>query len=1110
MFNPQKRPDNGHVTAFMKVIPKQTNKAYYTSTEHRKRIIEAIARFYILLVKSDTTIKSSEINTVYSLLETLFADENISWQEQISHLLETDDVMDDVVNYLNKNLITLDKIRLLISLIVLANADSDFTVTEVTKILDIAKKMSLSSDGLLEIMETIETDSDDTPSISGFRYIGHINRAIFRDYLSFGTDSSCQLRFQDKKVNAQELMLLVVDKYLFIGTGNNCTSFINGKLLLPNRLYYFPENAVLMIGNIQMKYSHLMKIYRNRRVYDVIDFKKKDYDFKIINNANSFSIIVNRGSLFRNGREISLNREVPVLIDDLMQIKGYQPFTMMNVIEERESIGTETLYPKKLFINMQNRYLTITREETPFSVVNITVENSVFYIDSFKKGIEIFKNKEPITEKTSFQINKDILSINKIRFLISSYYDVVLIPFEIERIDVSDVKHYFRDGTLALDGITFEAKKGEIIAVMGKSGCGKSSLLKAISADIIPSYGRVFINNDNLYENLSFYSNYIGYVPQHDLLFPNLTVQENLYYRGRLILPDLSKEFLNQKISNILTQTNLYHRQNAQVGELNDSILSGGERKRLNIALELLLEPSLIVCDEPTTGLSSTDSEQIIELLNVFAEQGKIVILTIHQPNPNIFEKFSRVLIMDQGGREVFFGEKEAVFNYFNKEIEQLDYRKEDILKKRDQSMPDFFQDIIDYPEYNEKNEKIYEQVEQSLVPKRKYPPNYWRDKYKRKQLFELISFTQGIAQNVKTKNKMSRKRMKLRDHFLQLKTYLYRNILMKLRNRTNMFITFAEAPFLALIIAFILRVSSQGNEYSYHQNNNIIVFFFVSLIVFVFLGLSNSIEEIMGERKTIQREKGLNLKVSYFLISKIVTLSIFSLVQVILYYAISKLILQLPSFLLFNIIYFLAASFIGFSLGLLISSFLNDRKAIINVLPLILIPQIIFGGAIILYEDMNPSLTIRKSSTIPEIVQFIPSRWLFEGLITAQAKLNQYHANLDRVEKKRLTLIDNFRFNQLSESEYDDSLNRVYEEKGDVARKYPRLKHTNESIVQIVDVMDGRVLNREENIFMASSTIIGGKMYPTYYINLLVLIGYILTFNLVTLLRLKYFFKER
>ena len=123
------------------------------------KIIDMIARLYIILVKSDVEISLYETNMLYSLLETPFYDENISWEEKIRKLSQEKYTMDEVVSYLNRNLITLDKLRLLLSLMILANADRDFTTSEITKILDLARKLNVETDNFIKLMETIGSDS---------------------------------------------------------------------------------------------------------------------------------------------------------------------------------------------------------------------------------------------------------------------------------------------------------------------------------------------------------------------------------------------------------------------------------------------------------------------------------------------------------------------------------------------------------------------------------------------------------------------------------------------------------------------------------------------------------------------------------------------------------------------------------------------------------------------------------------------------------------------------------------------------------------------------------------------------------------------------------------
>ncbi len=1082
---------------------------FRNDSRERERVVEMLASFYVAMLTSGEDVSAHEIDVLYSLLENLFRHEVISWENYLRQIVQKPIDFDEVLNYLNKNLITLDKIRILLSLIVLANSDNQFTSSEVTKILDLSKRMNVETEGLMAIIDAIEYGKSEPVSISGFRYFAHTDRSIFRDYLIVGRHPECNIRFQDKKFSEFELLIVEIDRFIFIGTSTKTTAKINDVALQPLRLYTFPEDAILRLDTARFTANHLRKIYSARESDDIIDFKSLDYNFKVINHQNHYSVMVYDRTVYKNGKQLPHHKEEPVFFDDVLQIKGYEPFNLLNVIERREEIGVTNLMPSELFIDFDNDYFRISREDSHKSFARITIDQNVFTIHPPRKVWDLFLNNQKLERPTEFKLNTDIFTLNKRNFRINNFLDIVEIPFEVDQIGFRDIKHFFKDGTLAVDSVSFEVNRGELIAILGQSGCGKSTLLKSISGEIIPTYGSMEIDNKDFYANLSFFTQHIGYVPQEDLLFANLTVYENLLYRGSLQMPQISKAHIDQKIGNILTETNLIHRRNVQAGDAKNKMLSGGERKRLNIALELLFEPSIIICDEPTSGLSSRDSEQIIKLLKELTNQGKIVIITIHQPNPDIFFQFDRVLLMDQSGKQVFFGAPESAFSYFDSELDEITVNREGILRKRTLRMPEYMYDVIAYPEYNKNNEVTYIQTQQSIVVKRKFTPEYWKDKFKRKMLFELMQVEKSEKENPPKTHARKRRKLDMRGHYVQLRTFLMRNILVKLRNRSNMFITFMEAPLLAFLLAFILRLAPNNGSYTYSENVNMGIYLYISIIVFVFLGLSSSIEEILSERRTILREKMLNLKTSYFVLTKLISLSIFALMQVLVYYFVSALILEIRGVFFPSVLYFFAASFIGFSIGMLISTFIHNSRAIINILPVVLVPQIVFGGAIIQYERMNRQITFVKKNPIPEVVQVMPSKWLFEGIYTAYARLNPYDHKRAQLKKKRLTLKDDLRSGLLTSSEYDEARHEIVMKMNDLPARYPREKHVNEMITLSVDVMDGKFLNEKKNVFLASSKDIFGKRYKTYWFDLLIIALMSFIVNVATFVRMKYFYRE-
>lgn len=1088
---------------------KETVNLSRSSLERRKKTIDMVTRLYVHIIRLERDISTQEINILYTLLIDLFRYVDVSWEVYVREILDSEYDINAVTEYLSKNLNQIDKIRIVLSLMIMANTDNDFELSEITSILGICKNFNLNTEGFMNLINYFEFQSKELVAIPYEQPFVSVFNSLFSDYLIFGRDHECDIRFRAGSVANYEMLMLAIDNYQFIATSLNANVTMNGIKLLPGRLYLLPKDAKLHIGDMLFDRNILWKMYENKDRNDEIAFKKSDYDFVVSVHHNRYSFRIDSGVVYLNGKTMQRSNDYGVCYDDTFQIKGYSPFQLQDIIRQRSRIGVDNLVPSELYINFENDYYYISRNESSHTLAFIEIKDNHFFLYPPKRGWELYVNEQKVTESTQIFINTDVLTINKSHFRINTFYDLIEIPFDIDQLSVVDVKHYFPDGQLALDSISFDVRKGQLIGVMGQSGCGKSTLIKTMSTEIIPVYGEIRLDGKNLYNNLNYFTQHFGYVPQDDLLYPYLTVYENLFYRGRMRMPKISQAYLDLKISNILHQTNLNHRKHTQVGDWQKKYLSGGERKRLNIALELLFEPTVLVCDEPTSGLSFSDTEQVLDILKTLSEQGKIVIITIHQPSVSIFQKFNKVLLMDMNGKQVYYGTPQDCFDYFDDELNQLTVRKYEIQKKKQAQTTDYMYDIIAYPDFDDKGDVIYEQVNKLVAQKRKFSPDYWRDKFKRKMLYEIIHHDIAPKDNNKTTKRKVKQQFDLKSLLVQFFTFTARNFRMKMRNRTNIVITFLEAPLLAMVIAFILRLSPESESYSYYHNINMGVHIFVSIIAFVFLGLSNSVEEIFEERKMVIREKLMNLKMSYYLMSKLIALSVFSLIQVILYYIVSSLILGIHGVTFLTLCYYFMAAVMGFSTGLLISSFIKDNKSIINILPLILIPQIIFGGAIIQFERMNPKLTVLSHSPIPEVVQLIPSRWLFEGLATGYAKLNVYHSKLLKVEKKRLTLERRYKENVINHDVYMEDIDKLYRLKSMIAERWPEEQYSNANLTLSVNMMDGRYLNTHKNVFLSSYKAVGGYQMRTWVFNGLILLLYFIGLNLITLIKTKFYFKE-
>jgi len=186
---------------------------------------------------------------------------------------------------------------------------------------------------------------------------------------------------------------------------------------------------------------------------------------------------------------------------------------------------------------------------------------------------------------------------------------------------------------------------------MGPAGSGKTTLLKALNGYTPPASGKVLFNGANLYRYYDLFRQQMGYVPQDDIVHPELTVREALYFSAKL-RTDLSDAEIEKRIDSLLDELGIRDKKNSRIGSPERKVLSGGQRKRVNIAMELITDTPVLFLDEPTSGLSSYDAEGVIELLKRLARDGKTIITTIHQPSINIFRKFDDLIMIsrDSGG----------------------------------------------------------------------------------------------------------------------------------------------------------------------------------------------------------------------------------------------------------------------------------------------------------------------------------------------------------------------------------------------------------------------------------------------------------------------------
>lgn len=670
--------------------------------------------------------------------------------------------------------------------------------------------------------------------------------------------------------------------------------------------------------------------------------------------------------------------------------------------------------------------------------------------------LQVLKSTRPIsvggvTVKDKIQLEDgDTITLGEGQFLRCHFADRIIEEERnvIRQLEVRDLAHRFDQRDTALDGISLSARRGEMICVMGPSGCGKSTLLRVLGGQLRQRSGEVLLNGVQLYEHLSELKPYVSYIPQEDAFDPLLRVQENLDCSVAVRCPHLRREDRRRRVEAKLAELGLAEMRCRIAGTPQQKNLSGGERKRLNAGLDMIGISDIYLFDEPTSGLSSKDSEHVLGIIRSLASN-KIVLASIHQPSKRLLDMFDKALLLDKGGKLAFFGTPDQMLRYFwrvyNEETGKADAETEEMPAT---VTPDFIFDVLETPLRDINGDILMEQNKEGhAIPARRFPPNFWRDRYQTYRLLESVAQVSGDAPRTSGLNTATSiftrvlpdpdsevkrtqqvvpppPKLNLREELILFSTMLKRAFLSKLRNQANVLTTLLEAPALAFLISMVLRYSEEEN-YTFASAFHVPTYLFLTLVVAMFLGLTNSADEIIRDRTMLNRERNHNLRPGYYIAGKLISLATFALIQCVIYLCIGNYILELREMFSVHLLWMFLTAFTGSCLGILVSSYVNDTRTALNIIPLILIPQIILGGALIKYEEMNKNLdfvySIRRyiktedegkkedysKLKVPLICEFMPLRWSYEAALISQDKLNPLTRSQDLLDARIQQIID-------------------------------------------------------------------------------------------------------
>ena len=572
----------------------------------------------------------------------------------------------------------------------------------------------------------------------------------------------------------------------------------------------------------------------------------------------------------------------------------------------------------------------------------------------------------------------------------------------IESLQVEDLIHDFGKDARALDHINFEVKRGEMLCIIGPSGSGKSTLLAVLSGQREPTRGRVKLNGIPLYERREQLVPFIAHMPQEEALNPQLTVREHLRHAVTIRRPALSLAEHERRVDSMLAELALQSIAQRRVGSPGEKTISGGERSRLNLGVDLGSRAEVFLFDEPISGLSSKDSEHVAETLRSLARE-KIVIASLHRPGAPVLRLFDKVLLLDSGGRLAYFGTPAAMVSYFRDACEELSISHPSVTSKVPLGA-DFVFDVLETP-----LSAIGGGSNSGAA--RRFPPSFWQERFESVDLMHSLQLGGGPVSKPGEHRPGERLPVppkpvrRFRAVMAVFATHFMRSLLSKLRHRGTIYSTCLEAPLLAALIAITLRSSSEG-PYEFSTALHIPAYLFLSATVAMFLGLTNSATEILRDRPILRRERNCQAGASSYVIAKYIALGLVGAVQSLTYLIVGNHFLDISGMLPNLWLWMTLTAWTGTGMALVVSSIVTTERAALTAVPLLLVPQMLLAGALVPFREMNHGLfhnaaNVRDRGGVPIPAAIMPLRYAYEGMIVAQATRNPFEAERIRLQRK-------------------------------------------------------------------------------------------------------------
>ena len=527
-------------------------------------------------------------------------------------------------------------------------------------------------------------------------------------------------------------------------------------------------------------------------------------------------------------------------------------------------------------------------------------------------------------------------------------------------IEAKEIVVHAPNGKRLLDPVSLTVFPYELVALMGPAGSGKTTLLKALNGYTRPVQGTVLFRGQSLYDYYDLYRHMMGYVPQDDIVHPQLTVRQALYFSARL-RTDLTDAEIDARTVKVLNDLGIPDKIDTVIGSPENKTLSGGQRKRVNIGLELITDTPVLFLDEPTSGLSSYDAESVIDLLKNLSKTGKTIITTIHQPSLKVFKQFDDLLMVsrDKGqkpGALVYFGPAYPdSIQFFNPPTTGAP-----IPKAQELNPEMLFTGMNTVPEANR--------------------TETWRQRYLASR-YRQEFVTNRSGKQPAAADRTGQEKPQRQFGMTQWLALVKRNLIVRLRDRAQTAFLLAQAPLVALLVVMLNYPLRPGHIDELSQK--IPGVHFLMVVAAIWFGCNNAARDIVGEWTIYKRERMVTLKLLPYVFSKFAVLLGLCVFQCATMLAIVYFICGLHSNFGWDFLVLLLAAIIGAGLGLTISALSKTTESAIALMPMVLLPIIAMGGV------MRPIYLMPKAGQA--VSALIPSRWAFEANLLHEAEARQW-----------------------------------------------------------------------------------------------------------------------